>query len=337
MTELPRFRAAHLSPYMQVLHAVGVPVERELRRAHLPTQVEGHLEAHLPLLPVLRMLEQVSRTEGIDALGLRAALQLDLDDLDRHIVSAVYQAPSLKLAIERFSKLCQLENSQLRVWLAADGESDLLASRLDLPDHPEGLQYSEWNQNLALLGVVRAFTHSTWQPSEMAFSATAPIAPFAQEQFPNTRFLRGQGAAWLRLPRELLHRPPRSRSRTAAGDCAADAGVPAAARDMTSALRDVLVAYLREGSPPIELAAELAGTSLRTFQRRLSVEGTTYSELLQELRLQSARTLLEETDLRVMEVALELGYEDASHFSRAFRRMAGVSPRTYRAQLAKAS
>jgi len=33
---------------------------------------------------------------------------------------------------------------------------------------------------------------------------------------------------------------------------------------------------------------------------------------------------------RVIDIALELGYEDASHFARACRRMVGASPREYR-------
>ena len=46
-----------------------------------------------------------------------------------------------------------------------------------------------------------------------------------------------------------------------------------------------------------------------------------------------ARILLEQRDLPIGEIALQLGYFDACHFSRAFRARTGLSPRQYRARL----
>jgi AraC-like DNA-binding protein len=40
--------------------------------------------------------------------------------------------------------------------------------------------------------------------------------------------------------------------------------------------------------------------------------------------------LLHEPDATVTDIAFDLGYADVSHFSRAFHRWAGVSPRAYR-------
>jgi AraC-like DNA-binding protein len=56
----------------------------------------------------------------------------------------------------------------------------------------------------------------------------------------------------------------------------------------------------------------------------------TYSDLITELRYEHAARLLRESDATALEIALEVGYEDPSHFSRAFKRIAGVSPREYR-------
>ena len=82
--------------------------------------------------------------------------------------------------------------------------------------------------------------------------------------------------------------------------------------------------------PSIEVAAEAAGLSVRTLQRRLALEGLNYSELVEQARFQIATQLLEDADVKVTDVAFDLGYSDVAHFSRAFHRWAGVSPRAYR-------
>ena len=51
--------------------------------------------------------------------------------------------------------------------------------------------------------------------------------------------------------------------------------------DLAGSLRLVLPAYLPDGSPSIEKGANLAGTSVRTLQRRLREQGLSYSELLE--------------------------------------------------------
>jgi AraC-like DNA-binding protein len=49
-----------------------------------------------------------------------------------------------------------------------------------------------------------------------------------------------------------------------------------------------------------------------------------------EVRMDRAVGLLLNQDMRITDVAREAGYDDSSHFARAFRRRAGVSPRQYR-------
>lgn len=62
--------------------------------------------------------------------------------------------------------------------------------------------------------------------------------------------------------------------------------------------------------------------------------GHSLSEQIQSRRMQAARHLLENSDLPISSVADELGYSDPSHFSRAFNRATGISPKAYRQRLA---
>jgi AraC-like DNA-binding protein len=72
------------------------------------------------------------------------------------------------------------------------------------------------------------------------------------------------------------------------------------------------------------------GLSARSVRRRLADHGTTYSELVTQVRLSIVKELLEEPDSKIIDAAAAVGYSDPSHFSRAFRRVGGVTPRQYR-------
>ena len=58
-------------------------------------------------------------------------------------------------------------------------------------------------------------------------------------------------------------------------------------------------------------------------------EELSYRDLLDAVRHKTAIDLMQDTANTVTDITNLLGYTDLSHFARAFRRMAGVSPREY--------
>ena len=59
-------------------------------------------------------------------------------------------------------------------------------------------------------------------------------------------------------------------------------------------------------------------------------EGAGYRELLHQAQFGKARELLVSSTLSITRIAQELGYSDAANFSRAFRKLQGLSPSDYR-------
>lgn len=86
-------------------------------------------------------------------------------------------------------------------------------------------------------------------------------------------------------------------------------------------------------SAPLTLA-ELAGrlgVSSRTLDRRFrTATGTSPGQYWQRQRIVLAKELLESTNLTIGEIAYRVGYQDAGHFSRLFRREMSVAPSGYR-------
>lgn len=90
-------------------------------------------------------------------------------------------------------------------------------------------------------------------------------------------------------------------------------------------VRDCLVSA--SGPPPtIEEVAGTLATSERTLRRRLADEGTSYRGLLAEVRLTLAEQMLATGALSVEDVAIRLGYAEATPFIVAFKRWTGVTP-----------
>jgi AraC family transcriptional regulator len=80
----------------------------------------------------------------------------------------------------------------------------------------------------------------------------------------------------------------------------------------------------------VDLAA-LCGVSIYHFARSFSAQlGCAPFEYQRALRLEKARELLRESDLAVETVGITVGIENASNFSRLFRRTVGLSPSEYR-------
>ena len=76
-----------------------------------------------------------------------------------------------------------------------------------------------------------------------------------------------------------------------------------------------------------EVSASM-GMSRRTLTRHLTTEGTSFREIVEELRYDIAKTYLKD-GLSISEIAFYLGYADHAAFSTAFSRWAGQSPRKF--------
>jgi two-component system response regulator YesN len=60
------------------------------------------------------------------------------------------------------------------------------------------------------------------------------------------------------------------------------------------------------------------------------IRGITFKQFLLRARVDRALELLEDPGIAVTEICYEVGFRDASHFGRIFRRYVGTSPSLYR-------
>jgi AraC-like DNA-binding protein len=84
------------------------------------------------------------------------------------------------------------------------------------------------------------------------------------------------------------------------------------------------------GAPAVGAVARAVRTSPRTLQRRLQEAGLTFAEVLQQARCVAAEQMLRDSGRKIGDVARALGYSDPAHFTRAFVRWTGITPRDFR-------
>ncbi len=96
----------------------------------------------------------------------------------------------------------------------------------------------------------------------------------------------------------------------------------------------VAIEYMKSNiSKPIsrDEVARVCNVSPSYFSRLLRLKtGYTFTDLLNKLRVDTAISLLETTDMNVSEVAFAVGFNDQSYFTRIFHRLVGVTPKNYR-------
>ena len=92
----------------------------------------------------------------------------------------------------------------------------------------------------------------------------------------------------------------------------------------------VIKANLSDSRITIEILSEKFGMSVRTLQRRLDQEKTSFSKLVEDVKKQQAKALLKQSAENITDVAFQLGFSNSGSFSRAFKRWFNISPDQYR-------
>jgi len=100
----------------------------------------------------------------------------------------------------------------------------------------------------------------------------------------------------------------------------------------TEQIRQKIVAYFQEHQHfcQIEWVAEDSHMSTRTLQRRLKAEGLAFTELLEKVKMDFAKTYLQNASLSIAEVAFLLGYNEISAFYHFFKKHTQLTPRQFR-------
>ena len=326
--------ARALSPYLDFLYGIGAPVDRWLEQCRLPVCLSEDLYASIPTLHEWRFIALAAQKTGVEDLAPRIAQNTIYQTLGPRVVGGVYSAPTLLCGIEELSRQVKGIYSGMRIWVTPGPKNtvELNLGKSFEPNTP-GFTQTEWRGIEFFIKIVRLFAGPAWQPDFVSLRASADPPPLAKNIYSTARFLTKQPRTFISFSKQLMSCSPCGYGAEVVkklGPPPDSFDQPQPPANFSASLEKILESYIRGGYPSIDMMAEITQMSPRTLQRRLKRESVSFKTLIDRSRFKVASKLLTQTDLSSMEIALDTGYNDPSHFARAFRRIAGCSPREYR-------
>ncbi len=331
MKAIPLTRARHAGNFANVLQARGIPTERYLERSHLPVDLleEVDSDSVLSAVSMLHFAENAAADSGICDLGFWAGL-MPIEHYGQ-FGTRVSQASTLYSALQAFCIGVRAECSEANYYLKRDKSAAWFChhqgqSNPFLPQH-------ELYVLMIMVQVIRLALGRQWKPSWVRLQREDENSLTANEWLVSMNVEFGSAETGFAIVETDLAKPLRKSSdrRLSFSARTSDDYSDSLRIEPLCALKALTDMQLRDGKiPSLELTAELAGVSARTVQRHLRDQETTFSDLVDQARLEIAKTMISDQSISVTHIAYETGYSNVGNFSRSFKRLTGMSPRAYR-------
>ena len=332
MEPIPLHRVAVVRPFTDFLADAGAPFERGFRQAGLPVCALEDMNNFVPSHRFWTFLVDMASSQDIPDLGFHVGQRYGANCADPYLTDLLRRSPTLYRGLMKASALINRTVSHCQVGLLQPPRSQhaYFYHSPSCDARNPAIEQIGWYGILTLLGIVREFLGPRWLPTEIGVMVNHPTSRIIREQLADTRIRLAQPYSYIALENALLSAPPRGHQAATPGDptCNYDE-LPL---EFVNSLKQLLHSYIHEEDLTINFAAQVCDMSKRSLQRRLAAKGTCYSELLDQVRFDVAKQMLQDRDKGITDISQLLGYSDASHFSRAFRRIAGIAPHLYRQQ-----
>lgn len=328
MSRIALVRAAMIRPIARFLRRIGAPVDRLLAGAHLTPDVLDDPERCIPAYAATAFIATAARSQGIEHLGALVAETTSVVDLGVYGRRLV-QCATLYDLILTAGRLHVGYHSGETYWLDSPGGRPMLCQRFTVHLDDWLLQANQYSVMIAL-GFILALAEPGYRPRVQLRSGvprsltTTRWSERAELVFDQPRFA-------ITVTPHVLHAAlPRTDARPLDPSELAAWCHTKPAVDLVASLRQWLGSVLGTGGIHIDAVGATIGVTPRTLQRRLSEAGTSYARVLGQARFDAASRLLARDVMPIRDVARRVGYRDAAHLTRAFRRWSGTTPSQYR-------
>jgi AraC-like DNA-binding protein len=312
-----------------LLQESGVDALSVLAQEGLSPRLLADPDGRIPFATAGRLLAASARATGRDHFGLLLGQRASLSYLGI-LAQVASNSPTLGAALRNFTVHHHLYSDGGVVYLFED---DGVVSFGYAIYHP-GIEGAEQIYDAAvgqILGGISELIGMPLRPREILLSRRAPTDPAPYRRVLPVMPTFDAGRTEVRFDAGLMSmevpgaEPARLRALTALLETAGR-------HNLTNRLRRTLRIQLLHGDTAGDHAAQMLDLHRRTLNRRLRRCGTTFQDVLDRVRFDTARHLLHLTNMPLPQIAASLGYVNVSSFTRAFGRWSGDTPARFRAR-----
>jgi AraC-like DNA-binding protein len=326
MTEL--VRAAALTGYYEVARQVGLDPLPLVRRIGLTPAMLAIPEQMIPARSAIELLEASAAASGNVTFGLRMAASRSLADLGMISLLIAHQ-PTLRDALVVLARFRSRINPV--VILHIEEQADTVVLRAHLSLNPPLLSRQASDLALGVLARACAFVlDPQWRPQYACFDYAAP-GPADLEVY--RRLFRCRLAFECEFNGIVLNSADLDRPNPRADPALAmhaDALIGTVMepdhRTLAQEVEQCILLLLPTGRVSIKSCASALGLNLRTLQRALEAEGTSFTDILGRIRTQLVSQHLANPRMRLTDIADLLGYSSLGAFTRWYTQGFGVPP-----------
>lgn len=319
---------------LQLLDAHGVrPDERARLVDELPEGAATSPVVTAPLATVQRFLDRAEAAARVPSLGVLLAQAVPRGTY-AWLEYIARLAPTLEEAMRSLGRFYRLVNKGADI--AYVERAELAGVDVSVHGRRDGWGRVLNEYTVALFHRIAREVAPRWEARHVWFAHAAPEPAAVQALAAHFGVRPEFGAATcgFDVPAALVEEPLPSADPTLQALLATQAAQaleveqPLAA--LASRVRDEVRRRLGTDSVDLEDVAPALGLSVRTLQRRLRDEGSSYQAVLDAVRAQAAKDWLANPRRSVSELAARLGYSEPGSFDRAFRRWTGKTPTAWR-------
>jgi len=320
-------RVGALSNVPALIRRLGADPAAVLAEAGLRADALADPSHRIPFSAAARLLGDAAARTGCPHFGLLVGRSAHLSEHGL-LGQVMRHAPTLGLALQELVLFQHANSEGAIIYLLPYRRIVDLGYAIYHPGIHESFQTYD-TAAAVMMNAIRELCGDDVSPSEVLLPHGMPpdVEPYRRHFRAPLRFNAEYCA--LRFPDSLMTRriegadPVRLRESRVEAQRSGDVDIVQA---VFRTLRTAMIVGKTSGG---DVAGALA-MHRRTLNRRLRAAGTTFQQVLDEVRYGVARELLEQSSISMHDVAAALGYASLAPFMRAFRRWSGASPGDWR-------
>ena len=321
-------RAAFIEPYRTVIRDNGIDANAWFKKVRLPETKLENPASLVPEITVWRLINQIAITEGIPDFGAQIAQAKPWIEIET-MKPLLEMQPDLDSLLAEFCRVVPGSSSIVTFAHRVDGNTCYF-EYLNDPLIKGDIQM-ELYRGTRMIDLVRVFTGSYWRPSivKLLMAENQVIRSNSMLQDCELEFSSGVTAIGFSANLLTLGRGGRQPNLFNQGFTTDRIHTLAGETGLVTAIEHILTNYITERDLSIELVADLIGVSPRNLQRTLKQYDCSYRQVLDDTRKRYALKCLQINRQSIGEVSKQMGYSDAAHFTRAFKKWTGLPPSDY--------